>query len=921
MSESIQIKNARVHNLKSVSLEIPYDKLVVVTGLSGSGKSSLVYDTLFAEGQRRYIESLSSYARQFFGRLSKPDVDMIDGLPPAIAIRQKVTNRSPRSTVGTLTEIYDYLKLLYARVGITYSPISGEVVRSEGVEDVELYLSSMPDDVAVYVCYDMDIDGDRRENWMENIRQQGFVRVWCDGKIQKLDEIVCVSDDSKHISVVLDRLKKPKDESSLSRLRESVEQAFNAGNDQCLVVTQFENQYQVRSFSSRFEHDGIIFEEPTENLFSFNSPVGACPVCEGYGSVIGVDEDLVIPDKSLSIYDDAVMPWKGDKMAKYKDDFIMYAAKIGFPVHRPYIDLSGDEKAFLWNGNQDVEGIYDFFKYLDSKKYKIQYRVILSRYRGKTICPECKGKRLKKEAGYVKVGSRSLPELVDMPINKLKDYFDELSLDNHDFQLAERILYEISSRLDFMQKVGLSYLSLNRRSATLSGGETQRINLVTSLGSSLVGSLYILDEPSVGLHPRDTHLLIDVLKQLRDLGNTVIVVEHEESVIRAADQIVDIGPGAGYLGGEVLFNGRLDDLLKLPNSLTGDYLSGKQKIHTPEKPKQWKAKLVFEGLRQHNLKIPELIVPLEVMTVITGVSGSGKSSFVRDILTPAVKRKLGDFSVRPGTFKACYGDFGLISDIQFVDQNPIGKSSRSNPVTYIKAWDEIRSLYSDQPLAKQRKYKPAFFSFNVDGGRCENCKGEGQIKVEMQFMADVYLECEVCKGKRFKDEILEVYYHEKNIYDLLEMTIDEAVLFFSSNRGNYEDKIVKLLKRYQDVGLGYLKMGQSSSTLSGGESQRIKLASYLSKENIDPGMFIFDEPTTGLHFHDINKLLDSLEQLKHRGHTIVIVEHNPEVIKSADWVIDLGPEGGENGGELVFAGTPRDLVNCEKSFTGKYLKL
>ncbi len=917
----IQVKGAKVHNLKNVSVNIPHNELVVVTGLSGSGKSSLVFDTLFAEGQRRYIESLSSYARQFFGRMAKPDVEKISGLPPAIAIQQKVSGRSPRSTVGTMTEIYEYLKLLYSHIGKTYSPITGNLIKRQDVNDIEEYLSEFSEQTKVYICYSWDIDGDRQENWIESLTQQGFNRVWYADEIKKIDTLDLSKVTGKSICVVLDRLKNKQTEENQSRLRESAEQAFNAGNDHCLIVTELDGIYSHRLFTSRFEENGMVFEEPNQNMFSFNSPVGACPKCEGYGSVIGVDEDLAIPDQSLSVYDNGVMPWRGEKMSKWKDQFIMNAAHVDFPVHRPYMDLTEAQKSLLWDGSPHFHGIHDFFVHLEKKQYKIQYRVMLSRYRGKTVCPVCKGRRLKNEADYVKISGFSLSDLVEMPVNELELHFSSLVLDEYDAKIADRILLEVRSRLQFMQNVGLSYLTLNRRAATLSGGETQRINLVTSLGSSLVGSLYILDEPSVGLHPRDTHLLIKVLKNLRDLENTVIVVEHEELVIRESDRIIDIGPGAGYLGGEILFNGTLREILTQTDSLTGSYLSGERSIPIPEKRIAWKHALRFEGLRQHNLNIEMLEVPLGVMVVVSGVSGSGKSTFVRDIMTPAIRRELGDYSAKPGRFKACDGDFSMIKDIQYVDQNPIGKSSRSNPVTYIKAWDEIRNLYADQPLAKQRKYRASYFSFNVDGGRCETCKGEGQIKVEMQFMADVYLTCETCKGQRFKEEILDVKFRKKSIYDLLEMTINEAVKFFGEGNGNYEKKIGRLLKNYQDVGLGYLKMGQPSNTLSGGESQRIKLAFYLSKEKAEPSMFVFDEPTTGLHFHDINKLLSSLNQLRNRGHSIVIVEHNTEVIKSADWVIDLGPEGGKDGGNLVFAGVPEGLVKCKASWTGKYLKL
>ncbi|MGM0649162.1 MAG: excinuclease ABC subunit UvrA [Bacteroidota bacterium] len=920
IKKGIEVKNVRVHNLKNISLVIPYDKLIVVTGLSGSGKSSFVFDTLYAEGQRRYIESLSSYARQFFGRLKKPDVDMITGIPPAIAIQQKVGTRSSRSTVGTMTEIYDYLKLLYARIGKTYSPVSGNLVKKQNVNDVVEYLSEKPEGTKVFVCFPMDISGDRTENWLENLKQKGFRRLWINRRIRKFDELKNVTTNKKSVCVVLDRLKNRHDKTIQSRIRDSAEMAFKEGEGKCVIVCEAEGKYEQCSFSNIFEEDGITFEEPTENMFSFNNPVGACPECEGYGSVIGIDEDLVIPDPHLSVWDDCVVAWKGDKMRKWKDQLIINASKVDFPVHRPYIDLTSEQKQMLWEGCDAFYGINDFFKYIDKKKYKIQYRVMLSRYRGRTKCPLCKGKRLKKEAGWVKINDKSLPDLVDINTEKLLEFVDNVKLDQREKQIAERILTEIRSRLKFMIKVGLPYLTINRHAASLSGGETQRINLVTSLGSALVGSLYILDEPSIGLHPRDTHLLTDVLKNLRDLQNTVVVVEHEEAVIREADHVIDIGPGAGYQGGEIVFEGSLKQLLDDDKSITADYLNGKRHIPVPQKRKPWQNSLKFYGLRQHNLKIDELELPLEVMCVITGVSGSGKSTFVRDIVTPVVKRKIGDFRHKPGLHKSSEGDFSLITDVQYVDQQPIGKSSRSNPVTYIKAWDDIRLLFAGQKLSEQRDYRPAYFSFNVDGGRCEVCKGEGQIKVEMQFMADVYLTCDECHGRRFKDEILEVKYRGKNIADILDMTINQAVDFFSQSQGNYEKHIVSLLKNYQNVGLGYLKMGQASNTLSGGESQRIKLASYLSRETQTPALFIFDEPTTGLHFHDIHKLLSSLEQLKYRGHSILIIEHNPEIVKSADWVIDLGPEGGDKGGELVFSGTPEQLIKCDQSYTGQYLK-
>ncbi len=917
--QGIILKNVRVHNLKGIDLTIPYDKLIVVTGLSGSGKSSLVYDTLYAEGQRRYIESLSSYARQFFGRLSKPEADMISGIPPAIAIQQKVGSRSSRSTVGTMTEIYDYIKLLYARIGKTYSPVSGKLVKKQNVNDVVEYLDDKPEDSKIYICFPLDVAGDSQENFLENLRVKGFRRLWIDRRIRKIDELKNEKVSKNSVCVVLDRLKNKRDKSVQSRIRDSAEMAFKEGEGKCVIVTEFKEKFNQRSFSNVFEEDGIRFEEPTEHMFSFNNPVGACPECEGYGSVIGIDEELVVPNPHLSVWEDCVVAWKGDKMKKWKDQLVINASSVNFPVHRPYIDLTEEQKSMLWEGCSAFYGINDFFKYLDKKKYKIQYRVMLSRYRGRTVCPACHGKRLKKETSWVKVNKKSVPELVDMSAEHLLDFVDSIKLSQREHQIADRILTEIVNRLRFMIKVGVPYLTLNRHAASLSGGETQRINLVTSLGSALVGSLYILDEPSVGLHPRDTHLLTDLLKNLRDLQNTVVVVEHEEAVIRESDHIVDIGPGAGYQGGEIIFNGPLKQFLNASGSITAEYLNHKRHIPVPEKRKQWQNSLRFYGARQHNLKIEKLELPLQVMCVVTGVSGSGKSTLVRDIITPVIQRKTGNNAAKPGLHKSSEGDFSLITDIQYVDQHPIGKSSRSNPVTYIKAWDDVRRLFAEQKLSKQREYKPAYFSFNVDGGRCEACKGEGRIRVEMQFMADVYLTCEECGGKRFKNEILEVKYGGKNIADILDMTINQAVEFFS-NPGSREKQIVKLLNNYLKVGLGYLKLGQASNTLSGGESQRIKLASYLSNETQTPAMFIFDEPTTGLHFHDIHKLLSSLEQLKNRGHSILIIEHNPEIIKSADWVIDLGPEGGDKGGQLIFAGTPEDLSKCNQSYTGQYLK-
>lgn len=920
----IEIQKARVHNLKNISLKIPLNKFVVVTGVSGSGKSSLAFDTLFAEGQRRYVESLSSYARQFLGRINKPEVDFIKGIPPAIAIEQKVNTRNPRSTVGTSTEIYDYLKLLFARVGKTISPVSGKEVTRQSVSDVVDYINSLKEGTRLIIGAPM-----RKKNGRsllqeaELLLQQGFSRLETNNDILRIDELLeAGSEDfcNGECNIVIDRIAVKYDEDTQSRIADSVQTAFFEGQGECVVKVFTNGDTISQSFSNLFEADGMEFEEPTVHMFSFNNPVGACPTCEGYGKVIGIDEDLVIPNKSLSIYQDAIACWKGEKMSEWKNELIYSADKFNFPIHKPYYELTEAQKFLLWTGNEYFHGLNRFFKYLEEKSYKIQYRVMLSRYRGKTTCPECKGSRLKKEAGYVKVAGKSLQELVLLPVTELKQFFDQIKLNKHDTEVAKRILIEIRNRLEFLCDVGLGYLTLNRLSSTLSGGESQRINLATSLGSSLVGSLYILDEPSIGLHSRDTDRLIKVLRRLQKIGNTVLVVEHDEEIIRAADEIIDIGPFAGQHGGEVVFQGNHTELEKKPESLTTKYLTGEEKIEIPQQRRKWTNSIELVGARENNLKNLRIKFPLNTLTVVTGVSGSGKSSLVSKILFPALTKILGGYGERTGHHDAILGDYKLLDAIEFIDQNPIGKSSRSNPVTYLKAYDEIRKLFSQQQAAKIQGLKPSHFSFNVDGGRCDECQGEGTIKVEMQFLADVYLVCESCGGKRFKEDILEVKYRDKNIDDILNLTVNEAIELFSKGKSSTEKKIVKRLQPLQDVGLGYIKLGQSSSTLSGGESQRVKLASFLAKEKDAPTLFIFDEPTTGLHFHDISKLLDSFNALISRGHSIIIIEHNMEIIKSADWVIDLGPEGGDKGGELVFAGIPEDLVKEPKSYTGKALE-
>jgi excinuclease ABC subunit A len=924
-SSYIQIKGARVHNLKNIDINIYRNKLIVISGLSGSGKSSLAFDTLYAEGQRRYVESLSSYARQFLGRINKPEVDYIKGIPPAIAIEQKVNTRNPRSTVGTSTEIYDYMKLLFARVGKTISPVSGKEVKRHQVGDVTNFIQSFPENTRFMIGSPLRIKSGRTMlQEAELLLQQGFSRLEINNEIKKIDELLKenepVSCENATCNIVIDRATVINDEDNISRIADSVQTAFFEGHGQCIVKIYEGDSVVEEHFSNLFEADGIEFEEPSVHMFSFNNPVGACPTCEGYGKVIGIDEDLVIPNKSLSIYQDAVACWKGDKMKEWKDELVNAAEKFNFPIHKPFYELTREQRLLLWTGNKYFQGLHGFFKMLEENAYKIQYRVMLSRYRGKTDCPDCQGTRLKKEAGYVKVGEQSIQDLVLLPINELTPFFTTLTLSEYEAQVAERILTEINNRLDFLNDVGLGYLSLNRLSSSLSGGESQRINLATSLGSSLVGSMYILDEPSIGLHSRDTDRLIRVLRKLQKLGNTVIVVEHDEEIIRAADEIIDIGPLAGRLGGEVVFQGTHDELEHSEESMTAKYLTGREKIEIPKSRRKWNNFIEVTGARENNLRNIDVKFPLNTICVVTGVSGSGKSSLVTKVLYPALAKMFGGFSEKTGQHDQIRGDFNLITSVEFVDQNPIGKSSRSNPVTYLKVYDEIRKLYSELQSSKYNGFKPSHFSFNIEGGRCEECQGEGEITVEMQFMADIHLMCESCKGKRFRDEVLEITYEGKNIFDILDLTVNEAIDFFSSQLSTSAKKIAKMLKPLQDVGLGYVKLGQSSSTLSGGESQRIKLASFLAKEKGTPSLFIFDEPTTGLHFHDIRKLLASFNALIARGHSIIIIEHNLDVIKCADWVIDLGPEGGKDGGRLIFEGRPEDLVNVPESYTGASLK-
>jgi len=913
--ENIIITGAKLHNLKNIDVVIPRNKLVVITGLSGSGKSSLAFDTLYAEGQRRYVESLSSYARQFLGRLNKPKVDYIKGIAPAIAIEQKVNSTNPRSTVGTTTEIYDYLKLLFARIGKTYSPISGNEVKKNTVTDVLNYIMSSEEREKLLLLSPIYLEEGRSiENKLKTLQQQGYARIKVNDEIFRIEEVTTIAKNDS-VFLVVDRIIVKHEDDFKNRLADAIQTAFFEGKGECIVESLKNNLQQ--EFSNKFELDGISFLEPNVHLFSFNNPYGACPKCEGYGDIIGIDDDLVVPNTALSVYESAIFPWRGESMSWYKDQLVNNSHKFDFPIHKPYFELSPEQKQLIWDGNEYFEGVNSFFAELESKAYKIQNRVMLSRYRGKTKCKTCNGKRLRPEANYVKINGITITDLAEMPIKKLIQFFNELELNDYDTQIANRLLKEINNRLSFLANVGLDYLTLNRKSNTLSGGESQRINLATSLGSSLVGSMYILDEPSIGLHPKDTERLISVLKSLRDLGNTVIVVEHDEDIMKAADSIIDIGPEAGTFGGKVVASGTYSDILE-STSLTAQYLNGGMQIEVPKTRRTSKYHVDIIGARENNLKNIDVSFPLEMLTVVTGVSGSGKSTLVKKILYPALQKKLTDLSDKAGQFSSLDGNFSNVKHIEFIDQNPIGRSSRSNPVTYIKAYDDIRALFSKQKLSKIRNYQAKHFSFNVDGGRCETCKGEGEVTIEMQFMADVHLECETCGGKRFKKEVLEVTFAEKTIDDILNLTIDDAITFFDEHE---QDKIKNKLQPLQDVGLGYVTLGQSSSTLSGGEAQRIKLATFLGKGNTkDKALFIFDEPTTGLHFHDIQKLLKSFNALISKGHSIIVVEHNLELIKCADYIIDLGPEGGEEGGHLVASGTPEDIIKVKNSETGKYLK-
>ena len=914
--ENIIIKGAKLHNLKNIDVVIPRNKLVVITGLSGSGKSSLAFDTLYAEGQRRYVESLSSYARQFLGRLNKPKVDYIKGIAPAIAIEQKVNSTNPRSTVGTTTEIYDYLKLLFARIGKTYSPISGNEVKKHTVSDVINFITQFEEGTKLLLLAPIILEEGRTiENKLQTLQQQGYARIKSKNEVVRIDEALKQNITSdKDLYLVVDRIVFKNDEDFLNRLADAVGTAFYEGVGTCIVESLLDNKLTV--FNNKFELDGMSFLEPNAHLFSFNNPYGACPKCEGYGDVIGIDDDLVIPNTALSVFENAIFPWRGESMSWYRDQLVNNSHKFDFPIHKPYFQLNDEHKALIWKGNQYFEGLDSFFAELESKAYKIQNRVMLSRYRGKTKCNVCKGKRLRVEANYVKINDATITDLVDLPLDELKVFFSKLELNEYDFKIAKRLLTEINTRLEFLSNVGLNYLTLNRKSNTLSGGESQRINLATSLGSSLVGSMYILDEPSIGLHPKDTERLIEVLKSLRDLGNTVIVVEHDEDIMKAADAIIDIGPEAGTFGGEVVAVGNFKDILA-SDTLTAKYLNGQLEIEVPKKRRTSKYQIEVIGARENNLKNLDVTFPLEMLTVITGVSGSGKSTLIKKILFPAIQKKLTGFSDKIGQVTEVKGNHSIVQHVEFVDQNPIGRSSRSNPVTYIKAYDDIRSLFASQKLSKIRNYAAKHFSFNVDGGRCETCKGEGEVTIEMQFMADVHLTCDTCGGKRFKKEVLEVKFEGKSIDDILNMTIDDAIDFFKTYK---QTKIQGKLQPLQDVGLGYVTLGQSSSTLSGGEAQRIKLATFLGKgTKSDNALFIFDEPTTGLHFHDIKKLLKSFQALIAKGHSIIVIEHNIDLIKCADYIIDLGPEGGKHGGQLVAFGTPEEIAKNKKSVTGKYL--
>ena len=943
--QNIKVLGAKVNNLRDVDVEIPRGKLVVITGVSGSGKSSLAFDTLYAEGQRRYVESLSSYARQFMGKMPKPECKAILGLPPAIAIEQKVNTRNPRSTVGTSTEIYDYMRLLFGRVGHTFSPVSGEEVRKHTIEDVVGFITSYPEGTRTAIVAPVILpEGRKFASQLDVYLKAGYSRLMRDGSFIDIEELLHEVRDSstpddytpEDYSLLIDRLAVSSEDDEISRLHDSVEAAFFEGRDRLTVVIWSEDGMVEREFSKIFEADGIRFEPPTEMMFNFNNPVGACPTCGGFGKILGVDERLVVPNNTLSVYDNAVACWRGDKMSEWKRIFIADAAQFDFPIHKPYLDLTRKEKDLLWHGPKNMKGVkttYDefpsidnFFKMLDENQYKIQYRVMKARYQGKTVCPDCHGSRLKKTASYVKVGGKSIGELVTMPVSELLVFFQNIELDENDSKIAARLLREINNRISYLEEVGLGYLTLDRLSSTLSGGESQRINLATSLGSSLVGSLYILDEPSIGLHSRDTDRLITVLKKLRDLGNTVVVVEHDEEIMRAADYLIDVGPDAGRLGGHIIYQGDPARLIptkadaKSEVSYTARYLTGELSIPVPKQRRKWRDSIKVVGAMEHNLKDIDVKFPLGVMTVVTGVSGSGKSTLVRDILYRALSRHLGNPGDAPGTFRRLEGDLSRIKNVEFVDQNPIGKSTRSNPATYLKAFDEIRKLFASTQAAKQMGYSASDFSFNSEGGRCEECKGDGYITIEMQFMADITVPCESCHGKRYQKEILEVLYRGKNIYDILEMTIDQAIEFFNEEGGTQEKRIVKRLQPLSDVGLGYIKVGQNSSSLSGGENQRVKLASFFADEKAEPTLYIFDEPTTGLHFHDIATLMKSFDRLIALGHTVLIIEHNMDVIKCADHLIDIGPEGGEAGGQLVATGTPEEIAECENSYTGKFLK-
>ena len=920
----IAVRGARVNNLKNVDVTIPRNTLTVITGLSGSGKSSLAFDTLYAEGQRRYVGSLSAYARQFLGKMAKPEADKISGLPPAIAIEQKVNTRNPRSTVGTSTEIYEYLRLLYGRIGITYSPISGAEVRRHTVEDVVKSALTYPEGTRIAVVAPVSVPEGRSLSAQFDIYlKEGYSRLLtASGEFVNIADVMGEADtpSATDYSLLVDRLAVANSRDEVSRLTDSAETAFFEGHDRAALVVWSADGMVRHDFSTSFEADGMQFTEPTEQMFNFNNPYGACPTCEGFGQTVGIDERLVIPDRSLSVYDDAVVCWRGEKMSEWKQLFISIAPRAGFPIHRPYDELTQEQKDFLWHGGYGFEGIDGFFRMVESNSYKIQYRVMMARYRGKTICPDCHGSRLRKDASYVKVGGRTITELVRMPVTELAAFFDSLTLSDTQASIADRLLKEIRHRLEFLIDVGLGYLTLDRLSSTLSGGESQRINLATSLGSSLVGSLYILDEPSIGLHSRDTDRLISVLRKLQGIGNTVVVVEHDEEIMRAADYIIDVGPKAGSLGGEIVYQGPAADIGNASESFTAGYLTGRLEIPVPTSRRRWRNYIEVTGARQHNLKNIDVKFPLEVLTVVTGVSGSGKSTLVRDILYRALMRHFGENADAPGTHSGLRGDLNSISAVEFVDQNPIGRSTRSNPATYLKAYDEIRRLFADQQGAKQMGFGPGYFSFNAEGGRCEECKGEGTITIEMQFMADITIPCEECHGQRFKRDVLDIRYRGKNINDVLNMTVDEAIEFFGESQGTTERKIVKRLRPLQDVGLGYVKLGQSSSTLSGGENQRVKLAYYLAMDKPKPTMFIFDEPTTGLHFHDISTLMDSFNRLIAMGHTVIIIEHNLDVVKCADHVIDIGPEGGDAGGRVVAAGTPEQIAEVSESYTGRYLR-